>query len=417
MAKKILYFGSLNRKLIFPVLAAFFYFVIMIDNDYELYLIKYLISKKGVLYGTHIFVESMCMFIAEFTTIVLYVIQNKTSKRYSVMITIPKKNEATNNALSYVIIAGLIVLLSLLDFSAFILAKFILFKSPPIKNTFSLLFILIIIGLSVLILNTKYYRHHAVGIFIISFGLIIHSITDFSFIKGNHIIFELFCMLCSDILPAVQDVLEKYLMVTKFVDLFLMLACEGIAGIVLVTISSLLFANKTCTFENYYDFCVNEAKIDNIKYALKFIRYHYQYIIYYSVKIISLICYNIFRILTNFHYTPAHFVIYNTMLKVMVFIYNLVKPLFIEDQPSLSFKEVLGTSIAYIIEMFGVAVFLELMIIGIWGINKNIESEIMKREIEEFDSRKEGLLSQNENSINNTSIHNEMISISNKSIE
>ena len=33
--------------------------------------------------------------------------------------------------------------------------------------------------------------------------------------------------------------------------------------------------------------------------------------------------------------------------------------------------------------MFGVMMFVELIIVGVWGINKNIESEITKREKEE----------------------------------
>ena len=36
--------------------------------------------------------------------------------------------------------------------------------------------------------------------------------------------------------------------------------------------------------------------------------------------------------------------------------------------------------------------FVEVIIVGICGVDKNIESEITKREMEEFDKRKEGLI-------------------------
>ena len=42
--------------------------------------------------------------------------------------------------------------------------------------------------------------------------------------------------------------------------------------------------------------------------------------------------------------------------------------------------------------MFGVLMFAEVIIVGICEVDKIIESEIIKREMEEFDTRKEGLI-------------------------
>ena len=54
--------------------------------------------------------------------------------------------------------------------------------------------------------------------------------------------------------------------------------------------------------------------------------------------------------------------------------------------------------------------FVELIIVGVWGINKNIESEITKREKEEYDTRIDGLISMI-NSNDNTIVNNNLTNI------
>ena len=59
-------------------------------------------------------------------------------------------------------------------------------------------------------------------------------------------------------------------------------------------------------------------------------------------------------------------------------------------------KETLSNNIAiciaYLFQMIGVLLFVEVLIIGVFGINKNIEEEITKREMDEYQTRIDCLL-------------------------
>lgn len=92
----------------------------------------------------------------------------------------------------------------------------------------------------------------------------------------------------------------------------------------------------------------------------------------------------------NYHYTPAHRVIPKTFRKVLVWIIQFIP--FFGDNAKESYHVIIGELLSYIFQMFGVLMFAEVIIVGICEVDKNIESEIIKREMEEFDTRKEGLI-------------------------
>ena len=95
----------------------------------------------------------------------------------------------------------------------------------------------------------------------------------------------------------------------------------------------------------------------------------------------------------NFHYSPAHRIIPKTFRRFIVWLIRFI-PFFSNEATIAKTKNtIIGELIGFIFQMFGVLMFVEVLIVGVCGINSNIESEITKREMKEYDSRKEGLFS------------------------
>ena len=87
--------------------------------------------------------------------------------------------------------------------------------------------------------------------------------------------------------------------------------------------------------------------------------------------------------LTRFHYSTVYYIIPNNFQNILLWIFNLT---FFTARVQFS-----GVKMSmYIIEIVGVLIVLEIIIIRICGVNKNVETEITKREIEEFDTKNEG---------------------------
>ena len=166
-----------------------------------------------------------------------------------------------------------------------------------------------------------------------------------------------------------------------------MLGGEGLVGIIVVGIS-LLFVSKTeCSIE--IGLCDKGSMIDDVKTGFQFLILHYEYLLVMICNFVFIPLYNVFGVMMNYHYTPAHRVIPKTF-KVLVWIIQFIP--FFGDNAKESYHVIIGELLSYIFQMFGVLMFAEVIIVGICEVDKNIESEIIKREMEEFDTRKEGLI-------------------------
>ena len=95
--------------------------------------------------------------------------------------------------------------------------------------------------------------------------------------------------------------------------------------------------------------------------------------------------------LTNYHYTPAHRIIPKTFRRFLAWALVFI-PNFPQKGESKTVGQIVGELFSHYFQMFGVLIFVEVLIIGVFNINKNIESEITKREVEEYETRIDGLL-------------------------
>ena len=85
--------------------------------------------------------------------------------------------------------------------------------------------------------------------------------------------------------------------------------------------------------------------------------------------------------LTAFYYTAVHYIIYCFVKNFTIWLFDYI---FDNKRGNELF---FVTLLAYGLEVIGVSIFLELIILGICGANSNIEEEIRNRETEDYENR------------------------------
>ena len=286
------------------------------------------------------------------------------------------------------IIFGYIFLITLFDFSLCVsdwAIWAIYFSSNFYSNIFRAVLVFLIVGLCYLILKLKYFRHHAIGIALICSGLILDSIINYEKVKTemNHALYILF-MLSYSLFEALEDVLEKYVMEKKYVAPLLLLGLEGAIGVFIIGICFIFVGRIKC--EIVIGLCELHKPIDDLGQGFKFLFTHYEYLILNFIRFIFLILYNVSRVLTNYHYTPAHRIIPKTFRRFLAWALVFI-PNFPQSGEPKKAKQILGEFFAHFLQMFGVLLFVEVLIIGVFNINKYIVSEIIRREIDEYENR------------------------------
>ena len=383
MVYKIIYIGNITTKFFYPILCTLTSVVIAII---KIFLNKFedeLALTNKPKYGKHEFIYLFIMYFAETTSLVLYYIQQKRLVREN-KIKVTQNNKSKFN----INIFALIILASFLDLFNCICDRLIDSPSHLITNIFKGIIILFVVGLCYLILHIKYYFHHAFAVGIIFLGLAIDSYVNHEFKDNINIYVYIFITIFNNLFEALIDVLEKYIMEKKYVDPLLMLGGEGVVGMITVGICFLFVGQINCGYS--IQICDKNSVVDNISYGFTFLITHYKYLLTHIILYFFLLAYNIFRVLTNYHYSPAHRIIPKTFKGFILWLLFFI-PFFSENAKK-DKNIIIGECIGYLFQMFGVLMFVEVLILGICGLNNNIESEITKREKEEFDTRKEGLL-------------------------
>ena len=217
MVSKLLYFGSITNKFIFPILSTLCSVVFAI-NDCLIEKFDANKDKNNIpKYGQHAFIYFFTMFFSEAFSLFIYCIQQKISPRSTYAPNKPIQNDKTT--ISFGIIC-IIIIAALSDLSSCILDWSTLVSSNIYDNIFTGVFILFVVGLCVLILHIKYYKHHALAIGVIFIGLAIDSIVNREIKSKMNINLYIFLMILCKLFEAMQDVIEKYAMENYTLILF-----------------------------------------------------------------------------------------------------------------------------------------------------------------------------------------------------
>jgi hypothetical protein len=103
-------------------------------------------------------------------------------------------------------------------------------------------------------------------------------------------------------------------------------------------------------------------------------------------RIIGLLGYNCFRLLTNQHFTPCHRNMADVFYIFSEWIYYLsgLNPSHESTKDSLNIKYIVGMVGGYCGIFFAASIYLELIVIKVWGFDKNTKKYISNKEVDEF---------------------------------
>ena len=235
--------------------------------------------------------------------------------------------------------------------------------------------------LSQWLLKYKYHKHHAFGILLVSIGLIIYTIIDFMMNGMKDVSIPLALLsLALYCLSAFQEVSEKYLMDTKYVSPYVVVSFEGLGGVVVMIIVFLVLNQFPCDPDSLicdYDSTSNHS-VENFFETISYIFSHYEYYFPFIKLYFSMLFFNLFRLKTNEHYSPTHRSIADCFGALCKWILTLALPFL--DEGNVTPLSIVGTSIAYVIMMIGLVIYLEIIVLKVFGLERNTRYHIIQRE-------------------------------------
>ena len=177
-------------------------------------------------------------------------------------------------------------------------------------------------------------------------------------------------------LYALIEVYEKYMMNKFYIPPYFLLFFKGVISLIIVSFISFAFFSPTIR-------TIFEDEIKNIKIIQ---------VILYVFMTFSL---NVFRIQTIFIYTPAYRYVADILSVFYIFAFTF-------KRNSYSFTNGFLLIICYLLILFGILVYQEVIIINVWGMNLNTQKQINIRADKEHDNTL-SLLEEKENEIDNIS--------------
>ena len=237
--------------------------------------------------------------------------------------------------------------------------------------------IIFIIIVSKFLLEMKLYKHHYIGLFIfIVLSIGIDLFFNLSVFKPD--ILFIFIYILFLILDSIYITYEKYMMdklgyspyTVVFSIGFIFLFAGTIGAIILAFTGSVFYDGKKYQIESFKDFF---AKSDNKEVIL-----HMLYLIVFRFFV------NILKILTVYYFSQIHTFASYIIIKMFYLLLN-------KDAEYKYFSLIL-----FVFQFLGLLIFLEIIELNFWKLNKNTKRNVGRRESEDF----VGLFNFQENSSN-----------------
>ena len=335
-------------------------------------------KSRELRYKKHPFMSVWIMFMAEASIIIFYFIERHKSKNNRaptqrvVLLDTYKVNETISPENKLEVLPGekkfliLLIILMCLIFDLMATTTIFFFRENAsfVELILKLITIFITTLLSQLLLKYKYYKHHAFGICLVSIGLIIYTIIDFmiSDIKLSDVSIPITLLsLVLYFFSSVQEISEKYLMDTKYVSPYVVISFEGFGGVVVMGIVFIVLNHIDCSKDSLicdYDSTTNHS-VENFIETISYIFSHYEYYIPFMKMYFSMLFFNLFRLKTNEHYSPTHRSIADCFGALLKWLLTLALPFL--DSGKVTPLSIIGTSIAYVIMLIGLVIYLEII--------------------------------------------------------
>ena len=317
--------------------------------------------------------RTFCMYIAETLTLTFFFIQRKNTIRINThgLEIIPGSQKQKIQSLIIIFILACVDFLASLGIH-YIRNNAILDLIDLAKRSISLIVATL---LSILILHYSYYRHHWLGLILISFGNLIYVIPELpnsANISLNVSWYTLiFTILTAYLSEAGIEVFEKYLMDVNFVSPFTVLGLQGVSGlfinvflvIFIIIFPDLIGINLT-VFKVYFSYLINEGKCVLIMYML---------------YIVTNMGYNSFRVLTVQHFYPTYLGLNGILSNFFFWIVNII--ITASSSQNLNTSTILVQTVAHLIMIIGIVIYLEIIQLNFCKLNEYTATSIASRSI------------------------------------
>ena len=367
MAEFFLKVGSINKMLLMPIISAILYIIMDI--------IEYYVEMPG----SHYIFDFYARGISYVMLKLIPIIQRCRNKSVGIK---EKKCHCKKTTydlffiyLTYIIFFVVIVYLNYLKSKDPIDTedyKISHYKGLCFEEALEIIFMVIV---SKLLLKMEFYIHHYIGLFIfLVLSLVIDILFNLSIFKPD--IFFIFMYNIYLILDSIYVTYEKYMMDklgyspynTIFYIGFIFLFTATV-GVVILSITGGTAYEGFEGFEDYFN-----------KYEYKYVILHIIYLIGFTFFI------NILKILTVYYFTQIH----NFETYILIKIFDLILK---KDTEYKYFSIPL-----FIFQFLGLLIFLEIIELNFWGLDKNTVKNIQAR-LSEEDTRLIKDQEKNENQI------------------
>ena len=231
---------------------------------------------------------------------------------------------------------------------------------------FDILFILIF---SHFILKVKLYKHHFISLMlIIIFGIIINIIYNIYEEISEEFFFKILNTSIIEIIFSLQIVVAKYAMEYKLSSPYEICLFEGVFLLVINLILLIIFTFIPMSEIKYIKNTKYEGKMYIDNFFQYFSKISYIEVISFIIIMLGRFGFNIFCLLIIKYFTPSHSIII-LIIGEVYFAFNDLEPLW----------RVFIEYFIYALLIFVMLVFLEIIEINLWGLQKNTERNISLR--------------------------------------
>jgi hypothetical protein len=241
------------------------------------------------------------------------------------------------------------------------------------------------------ILKQEFHKHHKVSLIIILICECILAILTFivyffnkerqSFLKfGAFILWLLFC----DIYFSTKHTTEKWLMDKRYISPFLLMFIEGVFSLLINILAMVILSFVPCYQDKETSYCYKQNVFELEKLKDLFIKNYIFVILFYISSIVVELC----MTLTNKIYSPTYRPTFDCLFSFVPLLYHFYSE---DHSMMLTYFVFLAKVVLYIVIIFCCMMFNEIVVVNIYGLNKDLKEEIKKRAIKEYDIDKSNL--------------------------
>ena len=223
---------------------------------------------------------------------------------------------------------------------------------------------------TIIIIKTKYYRHHFLGIFIVVLGLAIvglNAILEKESSSGKNPALGIFLLLLSQIFTCNQLIIEEKILKGYKISELKAVGLEGLWGGIIYIILLFIFYFIDCKNWPHYlrdNMCAkndkNDIKLEDTIFAFRQIGAEIKVLLYLLFLILSIAFFNFSGLAVAKYVSSTLRTIVDTMRTIVIWIFFLVMPFVPTDtKEKFSWLQLLG----FIILILGGAIYNEILVI------------------------------------------------------